>query len=131
MWKGIKVAAEICVDDFSMASIDQLVDVLYCVQCAAVSPIGVLSRLQIGLEMGSRTKTAAISAARSRIAVPLRPLFPVRFGYVHPPHGQWLIGSAFQLLRQFVQPSLSSIRLDVLEGLAVDSAAPPLALQRS
>jgi hypothetical protein len=49
MWKGIKVAAEICVDDFSMASIDQLVDVLYCVQCAAVSPIGVLFRLQIGL----------------------------------------------------------------------------------
>src|SRR5258707_15663367 len=52
MWKGIKVAAEICVDDFSMASLDQLVDVLYCVQCAAVSPIGVLFRLQIGLENG-------------------------------------------------------------------------------
>jgi hypothetical protein len=49
MWKGIKVAAEICVDNFFMASIDQLVDVLYCVQCAAVSPIGVLFRLQIGL----------------------------------------------------------------------------------
>ena len=30
----------------------QLVDVLYCVQCAAVSPIGVLFRLQIGLENG-------------------------------------------------------------------------------
>jgi hypothetical protein len=49
MWKGIKVATEICVDDFSMASVDQLVDVLYCVQCAAVSPIGILFRPQIGL----------------------------------------------------------------------------------
>ncbi len=48
--RWIQVAAEICVDDFSMASIDQLVDVVYCVQCAAVSPIGVLFRLQIGLE---------------------------------------------------------------------------------
>src|SRR5260370_19843943 len=72
--------------------------------------------------MGSRTKTAAISAARSRIAgTPNGRCFPSGFGYVHPPHGKWLIGSAFQLLRQFVQPSLSSIRLDVLEGLAVDS----------
>jgi hypothetical protein len=68
MWKGIKVAAQICVNDFSMASVDQLVDVLYCIQCAAVSPIGVLFWLQIGLENGSRTKTAAISAARSWIA---------------------------------------------------------------
>jgi hypothetical protein len=50
VWKGIKVVAEICVDNFSMASFNQLVDVLYCVQCAAVSPIGVLFRLQIGLE---------------------------------------------------------------------------------
>jgi hypothetical protein len=33
-----------------MASLDQFVDVLYCVQCAAVSPIGVLFRRQIGLE---------------------------------------------------------------------------------
>ena len=54
MWKGIKVAAEICVDNFSMASFNQLVDVLYCVQCAAVSPIGVLFRLQIGLELWVR-----------------------------------------------------------------------------
>jgi hypothetical protein len=46
----IEVAAEICVYDFSMASVDQLVDVSYSIQCAAVSPIGVLFRLQIGLE---------------------------------------------------------------------------------
>jgi hypothetical protein len=50
MRKGIKVGAEICVDDFSMAGVDQLTDVSYSVQCAAVSPIGVLSRLQVGFE---------------------------------------------------------------------------------
>ena len=36
-------------------------------------------------------------------------------------HGQWLIRSTFQLLRQFVQPSLYSVRLDVLEPLAIHS----------
>jgi hypothetical protein len=50
VWKGIKVATEICVNNLSMASVDQLVDVSYRVQCAAVSPIGVLFWLQIGLE---------------------------------------------------------------------------------
>ena len=65
MCKGIKVAAEICVDDFSMASIDQLVDVLYCVQCAAVSPIGVLFRLQIGLENGFELSFAGATRSSS------------------------------------------------------------------
>ena len=37
------------------------------------------------------------------------------------PHRKWLIGSAFQLLRQFVQPTLYSVLLDVLERLIVHS----------
>src|SRR3979490_2092288 len=45
-----EVATEICVNNFLMASIDQLVDPTHRVQRAAVSPIGVLFRLQIGLE---------------------------------------------------------------------------------
>ena len=49
---SIEVAAEICINNFSMASVDQLMDVSYGVQCAAVLPIGVLFRLQIGLEDG-------------------------------------------------------------------------------
>src|ERR1700752_2702332 len=39
-----EVGTEICVYDFSMAGVDQLMDVSYRVQCAAVSPIGVLFR---------------------------------------------------------------------------------------
>ena len=52
MRKSVKVGAEICIYDFSMASVDQLMDVSYCVQCAAVFPIGVLFRLQVGFEYG-------------------------------------------------------------------------------
>ena len=47
---AIEVAAEICVYNLPMASVDQLMDMPYGVQCAAVCPIGVLLRLQIGLE---------------------------------------------------------------------------------
>src|SRR3989442_14566303 len=50
MWNAIKVAAEIRINDLPMSSIDQLVDVLYCVQCAAIRPIGILLRLQVSLE---------------------------------------------------------------------------------
>jgi hypothetical protein len=42
MRKSIEVGAEICIYDFSMASVDQLMDVSYFVQCAAISPVGVL-----------------------------------------------------------------------------------------
>ena len=52
VWKGIEVAAEICVYNFSMAVVDQLMDVLHGVQCAAVLPIGVLFQRQISLEDG-------------------------------------------------------------------------------
>lgn len=41
VWKSIKVATEICVDDFFMTSIDLLIDVSHCVELAAVLPIGV------------------------------------------------------------------------------------------
>ena len=45
-----KVAAEIRINDLPMSRVDQLVDVLHCVQCAAACPIGILFRRQIGLE---------------------------------------------------------------------------------
>jgi hypothetical protein len=48
-------------------SIDQLMDVPYGVQCAALLSIGVQFRLQIGLKLSSRTRTAAVSNVLSRI----------------------------------------------------------------
>ena len=50
MGNTIKVAAEIRINDLPMSRVDQLVDVLYCVQRAAVCPIGILLRLQVRLE---------------------------------------------------------------------------------
>src|SRR5450631_3146611 len=50
VWNTIKVAAEIRINDLPMSRVDQLVDVLYCVQRAAVRPIGILLRLQVSLE---------------------------------------------------------------------------------
>src|SRR6516164_10645483 len=122
MRKSIEVGAEICVDNSSMASVDQLVDVSHCVQRAAISPIGILFWLQIGLEDGFEYQNCChFRCPVADSGYPQRPLFPVRLGYVYPPYREWLIGSAFQLFRQLIQPSLSSVRLDVLECLAVHS----------
>ena len=52
MGKKIEIAGKICVNDFLMSGVDQLVDALYGVQRAAVTPISVLFRLEIGLENG-------------------------------------------------------------------------------
>jgi hypothetical protein len=41
MRESVKVGTEICIYDFSMARVDQLMDVSYGVQRAAVFPIGV------------------------------------------------------------------------------------------
>src|SRR3977135_2259236 len=50
MWNAIKVAAEIRINDLPMTRVDQPVDVLYSVQRAAVRPIGILFRRQVGPE---------------------------------------------------------------------------------
>ena len=67
MWNTIEVAAEIRINNLSVSGVDQLVDVLHRVQCAAVCSIGILFWRQIGLEIGSRTSTAAVCTTRSRI----------------------------------------------------------------
>jgi hypothetical protein len=56
MRKRIKIPGNVCVYDLSMSSVNQLMDVSYCVQCAAASPIGVLFRLQVNLENGVEYK---------------------------------------------------------------------------
>src|SRR6516162_9552670 len=121
MRERVEITGEICVDNLSMAGVDQLVDVSDCVQCAAACPIGVLLGLQVGLENwfenqhcrhfrdsifdhgnSERTLTASAELVDH-----------------HPAYRLRLISSTFQLLRQFTQPSLHSVRLDVLELLEV------------
>ena len=50
MWNRIEVAAQICVYNLSMAGVEQFVDMPHGIQRTAVCPIGVLFRLQVGLE---------------------------------------------------------------------------------
>jgi hypothetical protein len=50
MWNAIEVAVEIRIYNLLMASVHQQVDMPHCVQRAAVCPIGILLRLQVGFE---------------------------------------------------------------------------------
>ena len=43
--KSIEIPGQICINDFDMSGVDQLMDVSYRVQCAAVTPVGILFRL--------------------------------------------------------------------------------------
>ena len=75
MGNFVKVAAEIRVDNFSMPSVDQLVDVPDGIRGAAVFPIGILFWLQIGLEdrfeYQNRSHLAALLADGRRVCLPL------------------------------------------------------------
>ena len=50
VWNPVEVAAEVCIDDFFIARVDQFLDLSQGVQWAAFFPIGVLLRLQVSLE---------------------------------------------------------------------------------
>jgi hypothetical protein len=68
MGNTIVVAAEIRINDLPMSRVDQLVDPLYCVQRAAVRPIGILLRLcRSASKIGSSTSMAEVCTTRSRI----------------------------------------------------------------
>src|SRR6516225_612542 len=88
-----------------MARVEQLMDMLYCVQRAAVLAVGVLLRLQVGLE--NRFEHQDCSQFRDTIFYggnSERPLSTSRLVNHYPAYRLRLIGSAFQRFRQFVQP---------------------------
>jgi hypothetical protein len=62
----------------SMAGVEQLVDASHRVQCAAVAPLGILLRLQVRLQ-NRFTRTAAVSATRSRMAAGDEPTDVLRY----------------------------------------------------
>ena len=111
MRNRIEVATGIRFNNFSMPGIDQLADPVHRIQCEMVSPIGILLRLQIGLENRSRISTAAVCATRSRMAGTPNGRCPPS-AWKHRPAGdrKWSIGSALQLLCQFFQPPPYPVR---------------------
>ena len=90
------------------------------VQGAAVRPVGMLLRLKIGLEDWLQDQHYShLHHAIPDRANAQRALLAIRFGDEHATHGARSIRSPSQFGRQFVEPSVTPVRLDVLEGLPV------------
>ncbi len=91
------------------------------IQGAAVGPVGVLLRLQVGLE--DRLEDQHHGHLRHAIpdrTDPQRALLSIRFRSVHASHRSGAVRLRFQVRRQFVQPPVPPVPLDVLERLVVD-----------
>src|ERR1700730_6011443 len=99
-----------------MAGVEQRVNMLYSIQRAALRTVGVLLGLQIGLEYWFEHQNCRVlgypvtDSGNSERALTASGLVDQ-----YPAYGLRLIGSAFQFLRQFVQPSLNSVLLNVRE----------------
>ena len=122
---GIEVARQVRVDDLGMPRTEQPVDLPDGVQGTSLGPIGVLLRWQVRLEDRLQDQDYRhLRHAVSNRADAQWPSCPIRFREVHPTHGLGLVRLASQVTRQFVQPAFHAIRLDVVEGLAVDPRRP-------
>src|SRR6266404_346118 len=105
-----------------MAGVEQSVDMPHGIQSAAVRAISVLLGLQVGLEYRfehqycCRFRDAIFYRGNSERALTASGLVDH-----YPAYGLRLIRSAFQFLRQFVQPSPHPVLLDVLKLLVVYS----------
>ena len=100
---------------------EQPFDLANGVQGAASRAIGVLLRLQVGLEdrlqdQHCRHLHHTVFDARNA----QRPLLAIRFGDVHASDRLGSVRLVPEFFRQFVQPPVHAVRLDVREGLAVD-----------
>ena len=118
---AVEVAAQIRVDHLGMSRVQQAVDVVHGIQRAATRSIGVLLRLQIGLEdrLEDQHRRHLHNTILDRRDAQ-RALLAVRFGDVNPSHRPGMIGSISEFLDHFVEPPVQAIRLDVLETLAID-----------
>jgi hypothetical protein len=110
----------------------QGLDALHRLQGAAPRAVGVLLRLQVGLEdrlqdhQGGRLYYPVLDRRDAQ-----RPRLAVRLGDVHPPHGSRTIRPPADLFRQLAQPLRRAVVLDVVERLAVHprgAAVSPAAL---
>ena len=133
MWNAIEVAAEIRIHNLPMTRVDQHVDVLDCVQRAAVRPIGILLRLQVGLEDGFEDQHwPPFAQPDPGLSVSLT---------VSASHPAWVCKPAAQAaVDRFDSSALASVRPTIVPCRTASMfsnvwlstpAAPPLAWQRS
>src|SRR5215831_4085075 len=105
-----------------MSGVQQLVDPPDGIQGAAVFTIGILLRLEIHIEDRLQHQHGCcLRDSISHCRYAQRPLLPIRLGDIYSPYRKRLIGSTSQLFRQFVQPTLPAVFLDVLESLLIHS----------
>src|SRR4030042_529851 len=105
-----------------MPGAEQPVNLPYGVQRAASGSVGVLLRLQSGLE--NRLQDQYCRHLHHTILDrwdAQRSLLAVRLWDVHPPDRLGTIRLRPEFFRQFVAPSALAVRLDVLEPLAIDT----------
>jgi hypothetical protein len=103
-----------------MPRIHQRLHLLDGIQRAAPGTVGILLRLQVGLE--DRLQDRQYRRLRDTILdrrYAQRPKFAIRLRDVHPPDGLRTIRLLTKFFRQFTQPLHLPILLDVLERLAV------------
>ena len=120
MRNRVEVPAQVAVHHLRVPLVHQPMDLLYRVQRAAPGPVGILLRLQVGLEDRSEHQ----HCSHLRHAVPdrrdaQRSLFAVGLGYPYPTDRLRSIRLVLKCLRQFAQPSFRAIRLDVRERFPV------------
>jgi RHS repeat-associated protein len=99
---GVEIPAQVRVDHFGMAGVEQRMNLLHRVQCAPSLVVRVLFRLHVRLE--DRLQDQKRSHLHDTIfhrGNPQRPLLAVRFGNIHPPYGLRTIHLLPEFLRQF------------------------------
>src|SRR6516162_6969476 len=116
-----EVVREVGVDDFRAATEHQLLHLHDCLLGVAPSAVGVDFRRKIGFEdrlQHQRCRRHADPIPHVRDAQ--RSEFAVGLRYKHSSDWLWPVGLLPERKRQFSQPSLDPIRLDVRKILAVD-----------
>src|SRR5580693_7808639 len=105
MGDAVEIPAQVRVDHLRMPLPHQRLDVLDRLQGTVPRAVGVLFRLQIGLEdrlqdqQGRRLYDTIFDRWNTQ-----RSLLAVRFGDPYPPDGLRTIRLLFEFLRQFTQP---------------------------
>src|ERR1700730_3751786 len=119
MRNSVEIAGKIGVNDFPMPRVQQPVDFHDRAQCIPSFPIGMLFCWQVGLEDRPQDQYARhhahpiVQARNSQ-----RPQFAVRLRYIDTPDRFWSITLLSECLREFPEPPLLPIVLDVLERLS-------------
>ena len=122
-----EVVREVGVDNVRVGTEQQLLHLYDCLLGVSPNAVGVDFRWEIGFEdrfQNQRCRRHADPIPHARDAQ--RPEFAVGLRYIHSSDWLWPVSLLPERKRQFRQPSLDPIRLDVRKILAVDARRAPI-----